>query len=158
MMEDRYRFRAWLPELKKMVVPNVIRCVKRGIAIEYEDNGQRYLDGPGWFELMRCTGLRDKNGKLIWEGDVLLAPKDIIGVVKWCSDYDKRGYEQNCGFVFDTPGAFLRKDLLFWVLDEDPARVMVSGVGVEVIGNIWDTPNLLSAGDFADQPTIAPAT
>ena len=97
----------------------------------------------------QCTGLKDRNGTLIFEGDILRAPKDITGVVRWNSEYDQRGHTQTCGFVFEVKGrdaGLYRSDLLFWVLDEDKNRKACSGVGVEVAGNVWDNPELLEAG------------
>ena len=117
-MNERFKFRAWLPELKKMVYPTVIRFVSKGIAIEYEDDGQRCADGPGWFELMQCTGLRDRNGTLIFEGDILdgswATPEDPMRfTVKW--------YDIHACFnlVWANTGAF------------------------EIVGNIHDNPELL---------------
>ena len=86
-MNERYLFRAWIPELKKMVYPNAIRFVSKGIAIEYDnEDGDRCIDGPGWFELMPCTGLGDKNGKFIYESDIVRytnSEEEFDGVIEW---------------------------------------------------------------------------
>lgn len=76
-----------------------------------------------------CTGLKDKNGKLIWENEIIKC-KCGIAVVVW----DKS--EWRIKWVKDN---IWRKDLHFWVNDENE-------YGVEVIGNIFDNPELLEVG------------
>jgi uncharacterized phage protein (TIGR01671 family) len=75
----------------------------------------------------QCTGLKDKNGKLIYEGDILFVPEG------WCGDY------------FRT-----QKHIdVEWIEDPDEVGFFVSfpnGVkysDCEVIGNIHENPELL---------------
>lgn len=83
-----------------------------------------------WFRvdlstICQCTGLKDKNGKLIWENDVV----DLkIGkaVVIW----DKA--EWRIKWIKDT---IWRRDLHFWANEDDWK--------CEVIGNTFDNPELL---------------
>lgn len=69
------------------------------------------------------TGLTDKNGTKIFEGDVvnILTENNEIGIVK----YDEGGFEVEAdGFVIDF-------------------KQNINGTDVEVIGNIYDNPELL---------------
>lgn len=87
-----------------------------------------------------CTGLRDKNGKLIFEGDIVrhhngnpYALPDIIekGVVYWDEAY--------CGWQRTSNGAFHHGVV-------DTYRMSHSCV-YEIIGNIHDNPELLKGGE-----------
>ena len=95
-----------------------------------------------WFEidpetLCQFTGLCDKNGKKIWENDIIKYHfGEIYAPIKY-------GYYQNCfdsqktehvGFYVDWTGdKCLRKDLGYWI-------DMVYAVPV---GNVFDQPELL---------------
>ena len=79
--------------------------------------------------ICQCTGLKDKNGKLIWENDIIKC-KFGIAVAVW----DKS--EWRIKLVKDN---IWRKDLHYWVV-EDNQRT-------EVVGNIFDNPELLESGE-----------
>lgn len=85
------------------------------------------------------TGLTDKNGKRIFEGDVLKYHEPFVmkatGVV--CFGENQWSGNSNVGFymkwiIADLPD-ILRTDLGFWCNERE----------VEVIGNIHDTPELM---------------
>ena len=77
----------------------------------------------------QCTGLKDKNGKLIFEGDVV-KDKDsgLFGKVVFATSAD--GFNGMTGFMVDDVDDGLQNYNGFWHL-------------VEVIGNIHDNPELL---------------
>lgn len=87
--------------------------------------------------LFQFTGLCDKNGKKIWENDIIKYHfGEIYAPIKY-------GYYQNCfdsqktehlGFYVDWTGdKCLRKDLGYWI----------NMVDANSVGNIFDNPELL---------------
>ncbi len=93
--------------------------------------GKAIVDAPNKIILMQYTGLKDKNGKEIYEGDILKSQEDkILGSV---------GFENGC-FVLKA----------VWI---DPAvndypelkyYIDLEFMTVEVIGNIYENPELLT--------------
>lgn len=77
--------------------------------------------------ICQCTGLKDKNGKLIWENDIV---KTQYGkaVVVW----DKS--EWRIKWIDDL---IWRRDLHYWAND--------NSWRIEVIGNIFDNKELLES-------------
>ena len=70
--------------------------------------------------LIQCTGLKDKNGKLIYEGDVVRINNKDIYIVEWLSTYSQFHIED------------------YGVLD-----ITLSST-YEVIGNIYENSELLN--------------
>ena len=83
--------------------------------------------------ICQCTGLKDKNGKLIWENDIASYPDLITGDKKIiCIEWNK------------MQASFVRKyrrpmGLQYIYIDEYIASRM------EIIGNIFDNPELLES-------------
>ncbi len=115
-MTREIKFRVWDKKEKRMFKPKSLIWTYVFL-IEEEGRSQRY--GSGEVELMQYTGLKDKNGKEIYEGDIVdgrryYRPK-LYGkrIVKW-DFYDLHDLENWCS----------RKE-------------------VEVIGNVWENPEIL---------------
>ena len=85
------------------------------------------------------TGLKDKNGKKIFEGDVVeLYDKNNDIKMKACVEFGNPNKEYNWGYQLVATGETIPNlDILLWVEMED------TGAFIEVIGNIHDNPELL---------------
>ena len=103
---------------------------------ENEGTGKEYQISP--YFLCQCTGLNDKHGKEIYEGDILhytehpgylLSTTNMI--VCWNDEYAGFGYKAK-----NMHGFFMS----FWNHDELKKDVLDH---CEIIGNIYDNPGLL---------------
>lgn len=102
--------------------------------------------GLGYNEFVRInpetigqyTGLKDKSGKEIYEGDVIKDMQEIDSKYKGVVKFGERN-DSSCnevGFYIDWIVGFgLRRDIGFW------------NDKVNVIGNIYDNPELLEEDD-----------
>lgn len=105
-MNNRFKFRAWNKEDKKMYAVEGVYAYED----EYTQGGEVFLQWfktshyfPEQVELMQCTGLKDKNGKLIYEGDIILQYGNRYKVIFSYEDVGSCGCcvpsFSGCGFV-----------------------------------------------------------
>lgn len=119
------RFRAWLKKDKEMIDVEEIHF-KNG-ELDFIGDAITWMCKNNDFVLMQSTGLRDKNGKEIFEGDIV----DYNGrnaVIKWHGSYASFIYM----FVDE-----LRERNQEW----DP--LYLSYFHFQVVGNKFETPALL---------------
>lgn len=127
------KFRAWNKYSKKMVEPDYISCDGDCYdrSLEPYDGLETVTDE---YTLMQFTGLKDENGKEIYEGDIVHTPAktDNIWEIYWHLN----------GFCLGRK----RKDksVLDWPTDENGYVCYGrSWVDIEVIGNIYENPELI---------------
>lgn len=108
--------------------------------------------------LCQYTGLKDKNGKKIWENDIVEL-YDTNNNYKWKAivKFGNPNATYNWGYQLHPIGEYkVNTDILLWVEMED------TGTICEVIGNIFDNPELLNAdkeaSQQAHQEVMKPAT
>ena len=128
-MEDRYLFKA--KHFKEWHIGNIVKEPDGLYIRDIKENVMAYIDDES--TICQCTGLKDKNGKLIWENDVVgfwdtystengQAEMDCIGKVVW--DDETISFQVTNRLSAES----------YEVLDE-----------CSVIGNIFDNPKLLES-------------
>lgn len=134
-MKNRFRFRFWVPDLNLMrydgdgVFFSDYRADRLTCVEDLQGKLHEVTAVP-----MQCTGLKDKNGKLIYEGDIIRDAKyqegDCEYLCRWKIVWDKSCW--SCGFqaeYLDEGGGFENLKQAFG--------------DIEVLGNVWENPELL---------------
>lgn len=147
VMESRFKFRVW--DGKEMYYDDTFMLDNDSLVINsFKEGGKSFCEYALSPELhcMQCTGLKDANGKLIYEGDVLKY-KNICGydkyrTVKWYKDLSwDSGGSSHPGFYF--------KECTYYDEDYDHGHDLDYGegfdeLGLEVVGSIYESPELLN--------------
>lgn len=157
-MQDRFKFRFWDKETQTMQKSPMIELRQR-MTLDTIFNDDRVI-------FMQSTGLKDKNGKLIYEGDIIVIPNQYPFY-----DYkNKEDMKQDLNF---TEGEIKGESILNyigiveWIYSQwqyvyhcvNPKKQGISEGGnqglndfgfdetrntcYEVIGNIYENPELL---------------
>ena len=137
----RFKFRAWEKTSKEMIydVQKVSR--KRIIGESACETFQEVIES--WeYEIMQCTGLIDKNGREIYEGDIIVdgsAPGPEYGIGGYMFTKYEVKMVNGCFVVECIPDCvndhvFGNYHLLYEVITDGFA---------EVVGNIYENPELL---------------
>lgn len=125
------KFRVWLPDIDQMLRVKALvfekdktRCVC-GYSFDF------YLEDEN-ATIMQSTGLKDKNGKEIFEGDIITNGKDVMSIKR----------HDTLGFYIDFKGKidFIADGVDLEEFEEDAKEIADS---IEIIGNIYENPELL---------------
>ena len=142
-MNDRYLFRAKRIDNGEFVIGSLVLSDDadeeyKAIIIPSVNSNmftrESYNEDLGfenWYKvdqstICQCTGLKDKNGKLIWENDIILCKVGTAKVIWNRSEWRIEWLEND----------LWRKDLYYWAVEDNQK--------IEVIGNIFDNPELIN--------------
>ena len=119
------KFRAWDKTTSKLHVVNGIYCDNK--KIHYIDDNRVRFVGFDNVIIMQSTGLKDKNGKEIFEGDIVKMAKDVYSEPTY--------YEivRHCGGAYRLESKQHGCEL--WLRHTD----------CEVVGNVYENKELLDA-------------
>ena len=127
-MKRELKFRAWDSEEGKMMPVKIIDWKDDLCTVDEGDN--TITDHIEMFEIMQQTGIKDINGDVIFEGEIIEVP----------DDYDTYGF--NAGEIYEiffNAGGFRCKPKLnpkakgIWLEDDGEFKI---------IGNIYQNPDL----------------
>ena len=130
-MKDRFKFRFWDKETKTMQKSPKIELRQR-MTLDTIFDDDRVI-------FMQCTGLKDKNSKLIYEGDIVQTTfgdnSKIIFYVIWSNE----------NALFNGKIIKKGKTNAFCINEDYLYYLLANGIDekTEVIGNIYENPELL---------------
>lgn len=136
-MQDRVNYRFWDTKERVMldwdcICQTAFNCTRKE-GNEIQRYGLMYFvfTTPQRFIPLQCTGLRDKTGKLIFEGDIVhksgskFNGEKILSEIEWC----------------ETSAHFVYSDYI-GIGGSHEFRTGTAGK-MEVLGNIYENPELI---------------
>lgn len=129
-MKDRYLFKAKHSiESKEWHIGNIVKEPDGLYIRDINKNVMVYINDKS--TICQCTGLRDKNGKRIWENDIVKDENDNFYKAFWQDNYYQ--FSWVC-IESDKLPIGAKWDL--W---------NIKSFEIEVIGNTFDNPELLES-------------
>lgn len=135
-MEDRYLCKAKRADNGEWVPGCIVRYgftnqEKWYIVPAYASNLYSFLIDKN--TICQCTGLKDKNGKLIWENDIVKDKNGNFYKAIWQNNY----YQYCWVCIKSNIELFVGGKRDLWSIVENPE--------IELAGNIFDNPELLES-------------
>ena len=119
------KFRAWDKVLKEMVQVNALVLDEQVVKVTYKNGNVAKEDMKG-YELMQSTGLKDKNGKEVFVGDIIKCTRGCPHEVYLVKEYGGT-------YIGGMPAIYLKgiREGYAWTEHE------------EILGNVYENPELL---------------
>lgn len=124
------KFRAWDKTTSKLHVVNGIYCDNK--KIHYIDDNRVRFVGFDNVIIMQSTGLHDKNGQEIFEGDIITNGQNVMCMKR----------HNTLGFYVEKKGEveFIADSAVLEEFEEDAKEIADS---LEIIGNIYENKDIL---------------
>lgn len=130
------KFRCFNTKAKTFYPENHFALRSDGVWLQAMDNFSRYEPQQGLMVFMQYTGLKDKNCKEIYEGDIVRYA--VTGPNQDGSNEISENYLMEVKFD-SKRAAFTLPDTMY-----DDLPVTVHNESYEVIGNVYKNPTLLA--------------
>lgn len=149
MIYREFRFRVWDSYNQRMIYdPYLFRATREW---EFREDDYRFNTPHQYYEthgdiddginrpcyVMQLTGDKDKNGNLIWEGDIVKRKKLVFDFDK-AEDEDHKYVEEISYVKFSGHGFWVDSEGFGWEGED-----LWSWNRMEVIGNVYENPELL---------------
>lgn len=117
--------------------PMILLGVGGNVVKVWSDNG-KYKDDTCKFVLMQYTDVKDRNGKEVYEGDILKVRGGFYDHVK--DSYGVKWFQE----IVRYDREFIRLTSTVFVIGEGRQE------RIEVVGNIYENPELIENGNVTD--------
>lgn len=125
-MKDRYLFKA--KHFNEWHIGNIVKEPDGLYIRDIKKNVMAFINDES--TICQCTGLKDKNGNMIWENDICDRKEQYPEIVKYCNG----DWTLDYSYVSNKKSGANYCNLGFYTEERKC---------VEVIGNIFDNPELL---------------
>ena len=150
-MKDRFKFRIFDKNQKKMVELDAVGyssfdpfgkgisrliMIPSGLNNTFSYNKQALYENDNFTEPMQCTGLKDKRGKLIYEGDIVSVKVEI---------QDFFGDDEYYSETYKGKIIYDKGEIVIDVVDTTKHTISLyrHAKNCEIVGNIYENQELL---------------
>lgn len=139
---DRFKFRAYIKGSKKLLAITEINFQQRTLYVKGFKYGSPETYTFEEVELVQCTGLKDKNGKLMYEGDIVR--HELIETLELFTEEKSEIKLAESQIIFNLETASFRLGISQrFKIHYNDVFAICAYKHIEVIGSIYDNSDLV---------------